>query len=421
VILFLAAIVFGGIRASAGQGAEPIARFLVAPSPDGTRVSVEAVLRLERNLPYLKDFGQLESIRWILEDKEISVASERQGDILVFKGLPSFGEAKAVYALRCVTEPRPGYRKRLMGGTGFVMAREGLFIGINGRELSPIEVRLSLPPGWSLVLGREGTQRFVDAQKTLWIAGEAEHVRDESVDGKTLRLSVLKGTTNFDAAKAMDAVAAVFRKAWEDCGPLDRDEFGVAVFPRGKIGGGTALGMTLASEDDLPTIIHEMLHWWTNHRLPAWFREGAHTYLAGRIMFDLGLMGEEDFRVFLDGFVKEHERVLAREGRLSTLAESSEAYDKPAGGGSGGGDMYALAPLFARKLDAEMRAFNPKANLWTVFAAVSRARDRAYDEFGRPKSIDLLTLIREKSGYEPAPLFNKYYSVPVKDVALLLR
>jgi predicted metalloprotease with PDZ domain len=182
----------------------------------------------------------------------------------------------------------------------------------------------------------------------------------------------------------------------------------VGIFRRGALGGGTAFFHTLAAEESPSIAVHEMLHWWTNFTTPAWFREGAHTYMATRLLEKLGIITAEDLRSALEGFLREHEQVVKREGRLSTLAESSVAYDRQ----TGGGDMYGLMPLLAAKLDREIRATNPNAGLEQVFAVVASERLQKFD---------LPALIKSLTGYDPGPLFKKYFYAKVEDPAELLK
>jgi hypothetical protein len=402
-------------------------RYVVRPIPDKALVEVRAIVRLDDHWQYLKDFGQLAAIGWSVAGEKIEVEAERIRDILVFTGLPHEGVAEAVYTLKLVTKAEPGYRKRLMGGSGFLMAREGLFLGKDQAETRPVEVDWDLPPDWSLILGNPGIQRFDRTQKGLWIAGKARETFEEKIEGRILKGALLAGVTRIDGVSLRRTLAAVFRGGLERFGPIRRvgpgaakpegsgsalpgpvETYGVVVFPDGSIGGGTALGSDLASEESLPTIVHEMLHWWTNPSVPAWFREGVHSYMAIKMMAELDLISTEEFRKTIQGFYMEHARVVKREGKLSTLDESSRAYDR----GKGGGDVYGAMPLLAFKLDREIQAGDPKADLGLVFAEVCRKR---------PAPIDIPALIKTMTGYDPGPLFQKYFFAPIADAGELLR
>jgi len=382
--------------------------YKVTPNPKGRFITVEADLKLGNSPCYLKDFGQLESIRWFSGGKEISVNAKRVKDTIIFSGLPASGHVRAIYQINCVTRPIPGYRKRLLGSRGFILAREGLFIGLEGWENGLIDVRWTLPAGWRLALGNDGTQRFADTQRTLWIAGKTKHLFEQKIDGNALKIAVLDGTSDLAAQQSVEAAEAIFQYAWTSFGPLQGQAFGVAFLPNGSIGGGTALYHSMASEEDLFTAVHEMLHWWTNIPAPAWFREGVHTYLAWKLLVRLGILDSAQLQSALASFLTEHERVVRREGRHFTLAESSENYDRQ----SGGGDMYGLMPLLAYKLDREIQALNPEAGLEQVFAAASRKRLQKLDYFG---------LIKDTTGYDPEPLFKKYFYAKVENPADLLK
>ncbi len=412
LFLFLAAFVS---VASAQTG--PLIRYTVAPEADGSRVTVEASFRLPSPPVYLKDFGQLEAVRWFHDGREIQIASERAGDLTLFKDLPASGEAWAVYVLACVTDPQPGYRKRLMGSPSFVMAREGLFLGISGREADPVELAWRLPPGWSLALGRDGVQRFSDTQRTLWVVGKTAAVSNLKFGGKAFRIAVLEGVTEARAVYASAILKKIFSYAMEKYGELDGDEFSVALFPRGSIGGGTAIERSLAGEDDLRIVIHEMLHWWTNLLAPAWFREGAHDYIALKVMVEQGALPPGSTKKAFDAYLQERLRVVKREGRVMSLAESSESYDsrKPAG------DIYAFAPLFAAGLDREIRAHDSKTSLEQVFAAVCRMRMKTGERSGRPAKFNLPGLILGLTGYDPEGYFKRHFFVPVEDAGVVLK
>ncbi|MCX6577097.1 MAG: hypothetical protein NTV82_11985, partial [Candidatus Aminicenantes bacterium] len=184
----------------------PFGIYKVMPDPRGRFISVEADLKLRNGSCYLKDFGQLESIRWFSGGKEIPVKAKRVKDAIIFSPLAASGDVRAVYQLNCVTRPIPGYRKRLLGSRDFILAREGLFIGFEGLENGLVDIRWSLPAGWRLAIGNEGTQRFVDTQRTLWIAGKTKHLFEQNIDGQTLKIAVLDGTSDLAAQQSVEAV-----------------------------------------------------------------------------------------------------------------------------------------------------------------------------------------------------------------------
>ena len=69
-------------------------------------------------------------------------------------------------------------------------------------------------------------------------------------------------------------------------------------------------------------------------------------------------------------------------------------------------------PLLASKLDREIRAVNPNAGLEQVFAAVASRRTQKFD---------LAAVIKSLTGYDPGPLFAKYFYAKVEDPAALLK
>jgi hypothetical protein len=386
----------------------PFGIFKVRPNPRGRFISVEADLKLGNGPCYLKDFGQLEKIQWLSGGKGIPVKAKRVKDTIIFGPLPASGDVRAIYKLNCVTRPIPGYRKRLLGTRGFILAREGLFMGVERRENGLVDIRWSLPDGWRLAMGKEGIQRFVDTQRTLWIAGKTKHLFEQIIDGQTLKIAVLDGTSDLAAQQSVEAAKAIFQYGWTSIGPLEGQAFGLAFFPRGTIGGGTALFHSMASEEDLLTAVHEMLHWWTNITAPAWFREGVHTYLAWKLLVKLGILNASQLQAALESFIDENEKVVRREGKRFSLAESSENYDRQ----RGGGDVYGLMPLLAYKLDREIQALNPKAGLELVFAAAGRQR---------LKKFDFIALIKDVTGYDPEPLFQKYFYAIIDNPSDLLK
>ena len=312
----------------ASPGRTIAARYVITPGSEGRSLKVEARMVLGDGTAVLKDFGQLKSIRWTIGGKDVDVPTQRKQDTIVFGPWPGAGEARIVYELACVTEPAPGYRKRLMGGRNFVLAREGLFLVPAGREREPVEVRWDLPEGWKPAWETPKTLTYEETQRTIWAAGRMTARVEENFGGSTFTISVLDDTSPLSALPSVEALKAAFRHAWETYGPLEGRAFGVVIFRRGALGGGTALFHTLAAEESPSIAVHEMLHWWTNFTTPAWFREGVHTYLATWLLEKLGIITAGDMRSALEGFLREHEQVVKREGRLSTLAESSAAYDR---------------------------------------------------------------------------------------------
>lgn len=416
LIFFAAALGFILPASSAAQGG-PVIRYKVIPDPSGAQIKVEAGFRLQNVSAYLRDFGQLESIRWSVNGVETKVKADRQGDVLYFNGLPSSGDAQAVYTLNCVTVPRPGYRKRLMGSPGFILAREGLFLGLVSRDLIDVDVRWDLPAGWRLVMGHDGGQRFVETQRTLWVAGKIAETTASNAGTPALAVSVLEGASGPAVTRTLNALVSIFNYASTNYGPLAGRDCGLAIFPRGGLGGGTALGQTLASEDNPLTIVHEMLHWWTNPGTPAWFREGVHSYIALKLLAESTSMDAATFEAFLRGFVEERGRVVQREGRVSSLADSSDAYER----NQGGGDIYAYAALFAFKLDQNIRSRNPVSSLERVFAEVCRSRPGGGGRPARPKTDDLIGQIKDITGYEAGPFFKKYFYDKIENVEDFLK
>jgi predicted metalloprotease with PDZ domain len=384
------------------------ARYVITPDPEGRSLKIEARMELQEGTAVLKDFGRLKSIRWTIDGKDVDVRAERKQDAVIFGPWPGTGTARIIYELACVTDPGPESRKRLMGGRNFMLAREGLFLIPAGRERDLVEVRWDLPEGWKPALGTPGTLPYPETQQTIWAAGRLHSLVEETFGGSAFTIAVLDDTAPLSALPSVEALKAAFRYAWATFGPLEGRTFGVVIFRRGGLGGGTAFFHTLAAEESPSIAVHEMLHWWTNFTTPAWFREGVHTYMATRLMEKMGVISAEDLRSALEGFLREHEQVVKREGRISTLAESSAAYDRQAGGG----DMYGLMPLLASKLDREIRAANPHAGLEQVFAAVASERTR---------NFDLPALIKSLTGYDPGPLFAKYFYAKVDDPAELLK
>lgn len=407
IVFFLFPLSLASVKA-APSDREPICWYTVKPHAEGQFVSVHAEIKLQDSPLFLKDFGQIRSIRWFVQDEEITVKSERAKDVLIFNQLPKEGMAQVIYELKCVVTPSPGYRKRLMGGVNFISVREGLYLGIKGYEGRLVDVRWDLPSGWQLALGEEGMQRFADTQTKLWIAGRMKQISEAKINESTLKAAVLHGEYDNAPERTIEAIKSIFFWAWKAYGPLEAKSYGIAIFPRGILGGGTQLGSTLATEEDWITTSHEMLHWWSNRSAPPWFREGVHTYIAAKILADSGLITPQQFMLFIKSCLKEHEDVVKREGKLSTLSESSLDYDR----GLGGGDMYGLMPVFAYKLDREIQTASPGDSLHQVFAIVSRRRHR---------KIDILSLIKEKTGYDPEMLFQKYFDHKVENPEHLLR
>ena len=404
---FLSIILILNRGVDLAEGQKPFCRYTVIPDANGQFVTVRAeIVPLNRPM-YLKDFNQLESIQWFIGDKEIPVKSERKEDTLIFDSLPGEGIVKVVYRLKCVTRPNPEYRKRLMGGVNFLSVREGLFLGVSGYEDRSVEIIWDLPPGWQLGLGEEGVQRFVDTQERLWIAGKMKRVT-EHIDGRVFQIALIDGAYRNESEKTINVLRSMFLHSWKNYGLLTAKEYGLVVFPRGVIGGGTRLGWTIAAEEDWITVVHEMLHWWTNPNTPAWFREGIHTYVSAKMLLDAKLINEQQFKEFLDSCLKEHHSVVQREGKTSSLTQSSKDYDSR----NGGGDMYGLMPLFAYKLDREIREISSGSDLSNVFAVVCRNRDI---------KVDVFQLIEKETGYDPFPFFQKYFYAKVENPEELLQ
>jgi hypothetical protein len=89
------------------QAEVPFAKYKVIPNPATGTVTVEAQVELQNRTPYIKDFGELQSIRWLVGGKELAVLSQRIREIMIFNGLPFSGKAKAVYTIKTTTKIPP--------------------------------------------------------------------------------------------------------------------------------------------------------------------------------------------------------------------------------------------------------------------------------------------------------------------------
>ena len=92
-VLFAAAALGSVLTFFIAAQSGPVIRYKVIPDPSGAQVRVEAAFRLQDAAAYLRDFGQVESIRWSVNGVEVKVKTDRQGDVLFFNGLPASGDA----------------------------------------------------------------------------------------------------------------------------------------------------------------------------------------------------------------------------------------------------------------------------------------------------------------------------------------
>ncbi len=145
-------------------------RFFVEPDVSGRCLRVQASFDLAKvpffKAPYLMDYNQLQKADLKVDGAARPLGLRRKGDLVIFTGLPRKGNAALAYTLFCVTEPRPGYRKRLMGRPGFVMAYAGVYLAIPGREHETVDVSWHLPDGWKLGLGWQGRRSWQETQNT---------------------------------------------------------------------------------------------------------------------------------------------------------------------------------------------------------------------------------------------------------------
>jgi hypothetical protein len=135
-----------------------------------------------------------------------------------------------------------------------------------------------------------------------------------------------------------------------------------------------------------------------NNNTPAWFREGVLEYMSRKIMIG----NEAALRVWLKACVEVHNQRVAKTGGVKSLAESSAERERGMGAGE---DIYALMPVLAYRLDKEIQKYNPKSNLDEVFASVCRKRHQP---------VEIGGLIKELTGYDPKPLFEKYFFAKVE-------
>jgi hypothetical protein len=413
-ILTLCLVIVGAASNGAvrGAGNEVVCHYTLIPNVDGTSLTVRAEFNLASipnfKDPYVDDYGQLAEAQLQIDGRDVNLKIERKGSASIFRNLSRRGKAVLTYRLNCVTVPTPNYRKYLMGGSDYIMARTGLFLRIPGREEEMVEVAWDLPAGWQAGIGRTGMLRWIDTQRTLWVAGQPGHFESRMIGGKTVSVCIINGVKADNDRRISGSIDQILTIASEKYGQLQGQYYGLAVFPYKSIGGGTALGLTLATEEDPIMAVHEVLHWWTNNNMPAWFREGVHTYMAARIMNRNGLLSMQEFNGFLNQRRITHESAVNSEGSMS-LHEISQKYDANAGGG----DIYGIGALFAYKLDREIEnATGGHYSLETVFEWVCRNRD---------EKTDPILLISELTGYDPKAVFAEYFYQPVLNVQELLQ
>jgi len=398
-------------QAVAQPSEKPFAKYKIIPNPKAASVTVEAQVELQNRIPYIKDFGQLESVKWLLGGKELAVKPERLKEIVMFQGLPTMGKAKAVYTIKFATQV-PGITKlrdvHFLIGPDYLYIAEGLFLGLNGKEIAPVDVQWDLPEGWILGLGRPGLQTFHETQQRFWVAGRMKYAERIIVEDADVQIAAIESAANLDMPWVTNAVSSVFQYAWRTFGKLKDRDFGIAVFPKGifpKPGFTRWNSIVVTSPVEIP---HEILHFWRINA-PAWFREGILEYVSRKIMVRCGLMNDTILQLWLRAGLVAHSQLVSKRGILKTLAQSSDELEQE----TGGEDIYALMPCLAYRLDKDIQKQNPKTSLEDVFAAASR----------KPiwPALDVLALIKETTGYDPKPLFDKYFYGKIENPEELLK
>jgi len=411
-IIFPAFLFFGTM--AFGQPADFVfASYKIRPVPSNGTINVEARVQLQGRIPYIKDFGQIESVQWFIGKKEIAAKSERLKDIVTFSQIPASGEARAVYSIKVASGFPKGSNPdslHFVGGPDFVYISEGLFLGLNGAEAGRVDVQWELPPGWILGLGRTGRQTFKETQERFWVAGRLKHATKLKIEGARLQLAIFNPGSSLDITRIERSIASVFRYAWRHIGPLPGTDFGLAVFPRGSLSlPGWTRWTSILVDNVTNASPHEILHLWMNNSSPAWFREGVLEYMSRKLQIYVGILNDAALQVWLKAGLTARAELVAKAGDLKSLEESSAEIDRGSGQGV---DIYALMPALAYKLDKEIQRHSPGQKLDDVFIAVCRKRHQP---------VDILALIEDLSGYDPHPLFNKYFYAKIENAEELLK
>jgi hypothetical protein len=406
---FLFITCFLGMASAQGQTEVPFARYKIIPNPAASSITVEALVQLQNRVPYIKDFGQIQNIRWTLGGKEVPVKSERLEEIVMFSQAPASGEAKIVYTIKLAAMPSRGSQPgdiHIAGAPDFVYICEGLFLGLNGKERGQVDVQWELPPGWKLALGRSGPQSFQETQERFWVAGRLKFAEEKRVEEASIQIAVLERPGEQDFPWIVNSITSMFQYAWRNIGPLKVHDFGIAIFPKGSLPmpGWTRFSSIVVDNPGYAPP-HEILHFWMNNNTPAWFREGVLEYMSRKLVF----RKEAELKNWLKAGIAAHNILVAKTGGLKSLAASSAELERRFGGG--GEDIYALMPVLAYRLDKEIQKHNPKSSLDEVFAAVCRKR---------PHPVDILALIKDLTGYDPKPLFEKYFQAKIEKPEELL-
>lgn len=413
-VLFVSlGFLFFGTIAFAQPADVVFAAYKIRPVPSNGIIRVEARVQLQGRIPYIKDFGQIENVHWFIGKNEIAARSERLKDIVTFSGVPSSGEARVIYSIKVTSGfpigANPG-SLHFVGGRDYLYIAEGLFLGLNGAEAGLVDVQWELPPGWTLGLGRSGRQTFSDTQRRFWVAGRIKHATSLKIEGACLQLAIFDRPGSLNITRIEKSISSIFQYAWRQIGPLPGADFGLAVFPKGSLSQPGWFRYPYSLVDNVEHASpHEILHFWMNNNSPAWFREGVLEYMSQKFLIYVGILNDAALRIWLRVVLADRARLIPKTGVEKTLEESSAENDRDLRQGL---DVYSLMPVLAYKLDKEIQRHAPNHKLDDVFIAVCRKRHQP---------VDILALIKEMTGYDPHPLFNKYFYAKIENAEELLK
>lgn len=295
-----------------------------------SRISDFSVIRGDKNLPHWKTTPSSSSLKrlWVGFSKKTitvtytvdpNVAFGNRGKMISYL-TEDYGYLRGMNALY-----EPMSFKQVMS---YIVSKE------ESNSSSGIgAVRFDLPKGWEINdpwLENSEKVLIKDLANTYWAFGK---------DIKITRFKKLAiGIIDKMDPKKEKALAENIKKIYEEIENLtgfqpeqDASYWTINILPPVPIHGGASGSYSLLTENNISTISHEIFHWWNGFTLNSdkktkWIKEGFTRYYEGKILLNIGLQSDDEFKKFLERRKEElFKEVLPRPINLINVSKNYNA------------------------------------------------------------------------------------------------
>lgn len=226
------------------------------------------------------------------------------------------------------------------------------------------ELEFLLPDGWTLVSprGHGRLEMPIPEMRGTYFGIGPMSLNTAQVGESTLLLGVYAGLGQAEKDRFLRDIPVLFETMGKTTGLAPDSEtpyWALTILPSEPIGGGSSGTNSLVTSNKLPTISHEIFHWWNGDTINTtpdadWIHEGFTTYYEGKMLYAAGIWSLDEFNQYLDGLYEDLERTPGGTPAPLNLVQASE--DLMQGANEEYYNVYHGGALVAFFLDRELQA-----------------------------------------------------------------